>query len=51
VQAIVEEWVLYLRDRKLWGNDDPLFPATAVVNGASLKFEAGTGRRIASRGA
>ena len=26
--------------RKLWGNDDPLFPATAVVNGASLKFEA-----------
>jgi integrase len=31
VQAIVEEWVLYLRDRKLWGNDDPLFPATAVV--------------------
>lgn len=42
----VEEWVLYLRDRKLWGNDDPLFPATAVVNGASLKFEAaGLARR------
>ena len=46
VQAIVEEWVLYLRDRKLWGNDDPLFPATAVVNGASLKFQAaGLARR------
>ena len=46
VQAIVEEWVLHLRDRKLWGNDDPLFPATAVVNGTSLKFEAaGLARR------
>lgn len=46
VQAIVEEWVLRLRDRKLWGNDDPLFPATAVVNGAGLKFEAaGLARR------
>jgi hypothetical protein len=25
--AIVTEWVSYLRDEKLWGNDDPLFPA------------------------
>jgi hypothetical protein len=40
IRAIVEEWIAYLRDQKLWGGDDPLFPATAVVNGADLKFEA-----------
>jgi integrase len=46
VQAIVEEWVIWLRDGKLWGDDDPLFPATAVVNGADLRFEvAGLARR------
>ena len=36
---IVEEWVAFLREQKLWGNDDPLFPATAVVNGESRQFE------------
>ena len=46
IRAIVEEWVAYLRDQKLWGGDDPLFPATAVVNGTGLKFEAsGLSRR------
>ena len=25
---IVADWVRYLREEKLWGNDDPLFPAT-----------------------
>jgi integrase len=39
IRAIVEEWVAFLRDQKLWGGDDPLFPATGVVNGAGLKFE------------
>jgi hypothetical protein len=35
-----------VRDRKLWGGDDPLFPATAVVNATGLKFEAaGLSRR------
>jgi integrase len=46
IRAIVEEWVAYLRHHKLWGGDDPLFPATEVVNGAGLKFEvAGLARR------
>jgi len=44
--AIVEQWIVYLREQKLWGGDDPLFPATAVVNGVDLKFEAvGLSRR------
>jgi hypothetical protein len=38
--AIFSEWVSYLRDKKLWGNDDPLFPATQVCQGASRQFEA-----------
>jgi integrase len=46
IRAIVEEWITYLRNQKLWGGDDPLFPATAVVNGTGLKFEAaGLSRR------
>lgn len=39
VQAIFVEWVQYLRHEKLWGNDDPLFPATQVAVGASRQFE------------
>ena len=30
----------YLREKKLWGNDDPLFPMTKVALGASRQFEA-----------
>ena len=30
----------YLRDDKLWGNDDPLFPATRVSIGKTGEFEA-----------
>jgi integrase/recombinase XerD len=46
IRAIVAEWIAYLRDQKLWGGDDPLFPATAVVNGKGLKFEvSGLARR------
>ena len=30
VQAIVHAWAIYLRNQKLWGLDDPLFPATKV---------------------
>ena len=49
---IVEQWVTLLRDQKLWGNDDPLFPATAVVNGANRQFEvAGLARRCWSNAA
>jgi integrase len=40
VRRIVDEWVRYLRVEKTWGNDDPLFPATLVVVGPRLHFEA-----------
>ena len=40
VRAIVSEWVSYLRDEKLWGNDDPLFPATRVALGSDRQFTA-----------
>ena len=39
VRQIVEEWVRDLREVKLWGNDDPLFPATAVAPGPERHFE------------
>lgn len=39
IRAIVAEWVAYLREEKLWGNDDPLFPATQIAPGAALQFE------------
>jgi integrase len=35
---IVEAWVGYLREEKLWGNDDPLFPATRIAQGADRQF-------------
>ena len=40
ISAIVSEWVLYLRDEKLWGNDDPLFSASKICLGAGRQFEA-----------
>ena len=40
IREIVVEWVNYLREEKLWGNDDPLFPATHVALGTACKFEA-----------
>ena len=40
VRVIVAAWVSYLRDEKLWGNDDPLFPATHVALGTERQFEA-----------
>ena len=36
---IVKAWVSYLREEKLWGNDDPLFPATRISLGATRQFE------------
>jgi len=39
IRGIVAEWVAYLREEKLWGNDDPLFPATQIAPGAALHFE------------
>jgi integrase len=40
IRGIVAEWVSYLRDKMLWGNDDPLFPATRTALGPSRQFEA-----------
>ncbi len=40
IREIVAGWVSYLRDEKLWGNDDPLFPATRMALGATHQFEA-----------
>ena len=37
-EQIVEEWVVYLRQEKLWGNDDPLFPATRTAIGDGHQF-------------
>ena len=35
VRQIVADWVRFLREEKLWGNDDPLFPATRIAVGAN----------------
>jgi site-specific recombinase XerD len=40
IPNIFSEWVIFLRDQKLWGNDDPLFPATRVSLGLTRQFEA-----------
>jgi len=46
VRQIVDAWVTYLRQEKLWGNDDRLFPATLVELGEARQFEAvGLARR------
>lgn len=37
-REIVVEWVQYLLDEKLWGFDDPLFPATAVGQDSNRRF-------------
>jgi len=40
VRAVVVDWVAYLRKDKLWGLDDPLFPATKVAVDNNLQFAA-----------
>lgn len=40
IREIVTDWVTYLREVKLCGNDDPLFPATRIVLGKMHQFEA-----------
>lgn len=39
ILQIVVDWVSYLREEKLWGNDDPLFPSTRIKVGALQQFE------------
>ena len=40
IREIVSDWVEFLRAEMLWGNDDPLFPATEVGLGESRQFQA-----------
>jgi integrase len=40
VREIVTEWVSYLRNKKLWGNNEPLFPATRVALSPDRQFTA-----------
>ena len=40
VLGVISDWVAYLRDERLWGNDDPLFPSTDVRQGKNKTFEA-----------
>jgi integrase len=40
IRHLVAGWVDYLRREKLWGHDDPLFPATRIVVGETRHFEA-----------
>jgi len=40
IRSIVADWVTYLREEKLWGNDEPLFPTTRIALGPARQFEA-----------
>ena len=40
IRQIVYDWVRYLKEELLWGNDDPLFPKTNVVVGDNRSFKA-----------
>ena len=40
IQKIVSDWVIYLREDKLWSTNDPLFPATRVELSEKHLFEA-----------
>jgi integrase len=40
VRSVVGDWVAYLRTEKIWGLDDPLFPATKVAVGDNHRFGA-----------
>lgn len=37
-RSILVDWVTYLREERLWGNDDPLFPSTAIGIGPERQF-------------
>jgi integrase len=39
IEAIVSNWIQFLRKERLWGPDDPLFPASKVHVGASGHYE------------
>jgi integrase/recombinase XerD len=39
IQQIVYDWIRYLKEELLWGNDDPLFPKTNVIVGEDRVFK------------
>jgi integrase/recombinase XerD len=39
IREILVDWLAFLRTEKLWGSDDPLFPATKVAVGEHGHFE------------
>ena len=39
IRQIVVDWVIFLREKMLWGNEDPIFPATRIALGESHQFE------------
>lgn len=39
IGEVLGAWVLELREKLLWGNDDPLFPATQVAVSSQNRFE------------
>lgn len=45
ITQVVADWVTYLREQRLWSNNDPLFPATHVALGEKQHFEASGLRR------
>ena len=40
IRKIVADWVLFLREDRLWGNDGPLFPKTRISVGENKLFTA-----------
>lgn len=44
---VLAEWVAHLRDTLLWGDSDPLFPATRMIVGPEGNFVAGGLKREA----
>ncbi|MDR4517182.1 MAG: tyrosine-type recombinase/integrase [Nitrosomonas sp.] len=38
VRRIVADWIDYLKEQKLWGNDDPLFPMTEIGLNENYQF-------------
>ncbi len=40
IRKILVDWVAYLKDEVLYGNDEPLFPKTKIIQGESRTFEA-----------
>ena len=39
-ESIVLDWIKYLKEEKLWGNEDPLFPSTKISLDTDQQFEA-----------